>query len=361
MTSRTWIGALTASFTDAAAWTPAGAPQNGDSLTIQDGNPIATDVTLAGENIYLGGTNLTPGPAISAVPGAILSGIPGVEGTTAPNPTLSLIGSTIGSDTTIVVPAVPRFFFRGALPAPDSATLFITGGSTTEPYAPLPVSENDGTIETAGSAFARGGTLDLSIGNAVLENRGAIEASEGSSIVLFGYAILPQAVAVQATMHNDGVIDVYGSVSDTTVQIDGTGTVVLGLSPGVLGLGATPGRFEFDNEGETIGSGQTFDFRGGELDLHGSNTFQGFGGFQAALSGFGRAPTDLISLNDFNVTLSSYAGGTLSLAGTNRYGVAEVASLHFANLPVFGEFNYAASNNVTNITWGPSQIHPGPV
>jgi hypothetical protein len=365
MTTRTWNGNLTDNFYDPSAWTPAGVPQSNDTLIISNGNPIVTGQTLSSETIVLGGTIHAPGPAYTSVPGDIIGGILGLDYILAPNPTLTLISSTIGRGTTVRVPAtLPLLGTKG----PDTATLFITGGTVTATGTSFPVSENDGVVETAGSSlFTQGGTLNLSIGNAIFENRGTILASEHSRVILTGYEMAqpPRFLISVATMHNDGVINVHGYVADTTVNLEGAGTVDLGSTPNLFGLSRTPGRFEFDNLGETIAATQNFVFQGGDLDLHPSNTPpgdpNGLSGFDATLSNFGRNPTDLISINDFNVSGTSYASGVLSLSGTNRFGFPSDISLHFANLPLLGHFAFSNSNNVTDITWQPAGIsHPGP-
>ncbi len=92
MTNRTWTNGGTDSFNDPAAWTPDGTPESGDVLTIAEGNPDATDLTLQGLTIGLGAN----------------TGIPFSPLGYLPSPVLTLDGSTIGAGTTIVLPAVFR-------------------------------------------------------------------------------------------------------------------------------------------------------------------------------------------------------------------------------------------------------------
>jgi hypothetical protein len=56
MTNRTWITGGVDNFNDPAAWTPDGAPQSGDVLTIAEGNPVATDLALQGLTLTSGPT-----------------------------------------------------------------------------------------------------------------------------------------------------------------------------------------------------------------------------------------------------------------------------------------------------------------
>jgi hypothetical protein len=329
----TWNG-TSGNFDDPSAWTPVGIPQSGDTLIVANGNPVATGQTLSGYTIDLGGTVDTPGPGVTVnYEYGTADGAFGLSSSQAPDPTLSLINSTIGSNTMVLVPDTGRH-----------GTLLITGGT----------SENYGTIGTAGS----GDTLYLSIFAASLENRGTISAAEDSSIIMSGVAGSGPAFPYPATMHNDGIINVDGFVKDSTVNLEGDGTVILGSTPSLLGLSPTPGSFEYDQGYETIASTQDFVFQGGKLDLHASNFTDVGGGrnfnlssFQAMLSDFGHNSADLITLDDFNVSTQTFADGILSLTGINEFGAAQGVSLRFANLPTRGGFAFSESNNVADITW----------
>jgi hypothetical protein len=62
VTNRAWTNSGTESFNDPAAWTPDGAPESGDVLTIAEGNPVATDLTLQGLTIDFGANTGISGP-----------------------------------------------------------------------------------------------------------------------------------------------------------------------------------------------------------------------------------------------------------------------------------------------------------
>jgi hypothetical protein len=96
MTNRTWLPSTSDAFDNPFDWSPFGAPQPGDALTIGDGNPVATALTLSGYTIYLGGLRGDPGPAL--VP-FLNDGSNSYSFTSAPNPTLTLTGATIASNT----------------------------------------------------------------------------------------------------------------------------------------------------------------------------------------------------------------------------------------------------------------------
>jgi hypothetical protein len=191
MTNRTWITGGVDNFNDPAAWTPDGAPQSGDVLTIAEGNPVATDLALQGLTFDLGANTGISGPD-----GGPLGNLP--------YPELTLNGSTIGAGTTIVLPAVFRSIVFSTLdnpmtlltyPAVDQGTIFVSGVPNNT--GAVSVSTNDGTIETAASnLIAAAGTLTLDIGgygtgdtppgDGFLQNNGVIDASRDSTILLEG-------------------------------------------------------------------------------------------------------------------------------------------------------------------------------
>jgi len=344
MTARSWYDGAATDFFNPFAWTPLGSPQPGDTLTIGDGNPAASNTTLDGYSILLGGPNGAPGPALTGVytdltqDGQIGSQISLVP---APNPTLTLANATIGPDTTMRLPSA--LILLGGPPAGD-ATIFAPG------YA-----ENDGTIETGGGGLLSfGGTLNISIDAAYgsFENRGTITIGPRSGAVLTGYNTnpppeAPPGVSVTADLSNDGVSNVYGSVRDTA-RLEGTGTINLDASPGLLGLATTPGRFEFVGFAEdSSGSGQTVAFHGGQLVLAADPS-----DFHGTLSNFGVDPTDLIELTDLRVVSSSFANGVLTVQSAPPPGsvAGNTASLRFSNLP-FGFFNFTPHGNGTDITF----------
>jgi hypothetical protein len=265
VTARSWYDSATADFFNPFAWTPIGTPQPGDSLTISNGNPVASNVTLDGYSILLGGSNGSPGPALTSSyidltqNGQIGASIPNAP---APNPILTLSNATIGPGTTIRLPSALAIL--GGPPAGD-ATIFARG------YA-----ENDGTIKTGGGLFSIGGTLNISIdhGYGLFENKGTITIGSRSDAVLTGYDSnpppgSPPQAAIGADMSNDGVINVYGSVLDTSVRLHGTGTINLDSSPGFLGLSPIPGRFEYVGypENSSGDNHNTVVFHGGQLIL----------------------------------------------------------------------------------------------
>jgi hypothetical protein len=366
MTNRTWTNGGTDSFNDPAAWTPDGAPESGDVLTVVEGNPDATDLTLQGLTIGLGAN----------------TGIPFSPLGYLPSPVLTLDGSTIGAGTTIVLAAVFRPIVFPAVhdpvtlstyPAVDQGTLLVTGPNN--PASSLTVSTNDGTIETAASGlFAAAGTLTLDIGvlenspdsftaEGYLVNNGVIDASVGSTILLEGPTPFFYPGQSLSGMTNDGTIDVSGTVNDVAVDISGTGTINLESSPGYLGLPAE-GEFILSNTyypAPSIGSGQNFVFNGGELVLNP----QLFGApiqaiFQGTLSNFGSTPGNTIELQDFILSSASYSAGVLALNGSETpsnpdnppSGTYQVTdTLKFSGLPRLGHFVFSESAGNTDMTW----------
>ena len=151
MVSRNWTGNFSNDFEYAYAWSPVGTPQAGDVLTISAGNRMAINETLQGFTIDLGGTGGLPGPALVIANLFVSAGYPYVDDYAAPDPTLTLTNSTVGSNTQILVPAVSGFSRPWQVSTPNSATIQAAGAI------------NDGTIETAGSALTRGGTLYVSL------------------------------------------------------------------------------------------------------------------------------------------------------------------------------------------------------
>jgi hypothetical protein len=142
-------------------------------------------------------------------------------------------------------------------------------------------------------------------------------------------------------------MNVFGSVLDSGVPLDGKGIVNLEQNPDLLGLPSSPGSFEMDGGwGAGVGSGQDFVFDGGELVLSGAP-----GEFNGLLSNFGVNLNDLIEIKEFTVTSHSFANGVLTIDGTNgpSYGPGSW-SLRFGSLPL-GGFNFHTSGSVTDITW----------
>ncbi len=364
MTNRTWTNNGTDSFNDPTAWTPNGAPESGDVLTIAEGSPDATDLTLQGLTIGLGANT-----GISEPPFGPLGNLP--------SPVLTLNGSTIGAGTTIVLPAVFRPILLPAVinplirwpyPAVDQGTIFVTGASNDT--GALTVSTNDGTIETAASnLFAAAGTLTLDIGgygngdappgDGLLENNGVIDASRGSTILLEGLYSNAVDFSPGGHMNNDDTINVSGTVNDVNVDIDGIGTINLDSSPGYLGLAASPGKFivsDSTNAPPSIGSGQNFVFNGGELVLTPESPYY----FDGALSNFGSTPGNTIELQDFTLSSASYSAGVLTLNGveTKTGGTDPITvsnpvtdTLKFSSLPRLGHFVFNESAGNTDITW----------
>src|SRR5579863_5837796 len=97
----TWNG-TSGNFDDPSAWTPVGIPQSGDTLIVANGNPVATGQALSGYTIDLGGTVNTPGPGVTNEYGIADGGAFAFGWSRAPDPTLSLINSTIGSNTMVL-------------------------------------------------------------------------------------------------------------------------------------------------------------------------------------------------------------------------------------------------------------------
>jgi hypothetical protein len=160
-----------------------------------------------------------------------------------------------------------------------------------------------------------------------------------------------------ADLSNDGVINVYGSVRDTA-RLEGTGTINLDTSPGLLGLASTLGRFEFVGFPEDFsGENQTVAFHGGQLVLADEASQ-----FHSTLSNFGADPTDLIELTDLRVVSSSFANGVLTVQSAPPPGsvAGYTASLRFSNLP-FGFFNFTPHGNDTDITFTQVPFTPIPI
>lgn len=362
-----WNGDLTGGFYNPLAWIPAVSPQPGDTLTISNGNPQLADADLQGYTIYLGGTSGSSGPGIIWTDGAPqnIGGMiwPGGigDGTFGPNPTLTLQSSTIGANTTVIV---PRGSLAGGLSGAEgpSATLLINGPTAAQGSS-YPTSVNDGTIETASTPFSNGGTLNICSFDAIFDNQGVINASYGSTVALYGtfdnnngpLGLIP---APGAQVINDGTFNIDGTMTDNSDLITGTGTINLDL----LGLSERPGTFLYNGTADEIfpglngvGSGQDIEFHGGHLVLADTT------GFDAILSNFGADPSDLIQLQDFTASSLSYAGGVLSVTGIGPFVGTSVQTvdLNFTNLPT-GHFVFDTSGGTTNISWDRFPIIRGP-
>ena len=305
MTTRTWNG-TTGEFADGTGWSPSGAPQPGDTVTISAGNVLASALTLQGLGITVASNNSIAG-------------------------SLVLVDSTIAANTTVTA-SNPNKFAKGATP-----TLQIDGVTT-----------NLGTINLTGSVIQMPIGPNSGSGSGTLVNRGAINLIDAS------LQVQPASGAVTPIIENDGTITVTdpdGVYQSPVIaaNITGTGTITLG-SGAALDLQ------------QGVGSGQTLAFSSG---VGGGAVLQleQPGNFDATIAGFVSGNTITISNTPFDrstYTSASSQSGVLSLfyQGTlegqlHFSGVYSLSDFDLSYMPLGGSLsNLLITTNVTNSTTG---------
>lgn len=177
MTNRTWAAGDAGDWFDPDKWTPAGAPQAGDTLTITSGNPVIANATIENETI-----NLVGGPITLEADSVTFQ--PGTSGT------LDIVA-------------------KGDLDQPLDATLLTHGTTSFEGLLDV---ESLGGGELTIDAESDGNSADFTLADRALAfvNQESILHFEGSEIT------------------NDGVIDVQGRAEIAAgVDFTGSGMVLL--------------------------------------------------------------------------------------------------------------------------------------
>lgn len=349
MTVETSNGYAIGSFWDPGSWTPGVVPQSGDVENITAGELYAVGQNLHGLTINLGSPYDYAGPVSAFYE-------------PSPNPTLDLSDAVIAYNTVIETPQSPSP--SGAY----YATILVEGSF-----------ENDGTIGLPVNTGAP------SILNIVMEgedtaydtgysyNYGTINISPQQSTVLSGFTVMPDSQSSSgydnhqgSVLYNYGNINVYGTLSNESVTIQGSGTVTLNAVANGLGLPPTPSFLELDNN-YIAGGGEIFQsivFNGGHLAFGASN---GVGGHidGGTFLNFASSPNNMIQIKDFSIGSVNQTGSSVQVMSTT----GGEFSANFVNLPQNGELNYYQDGTTLDITWhvqptaggnGPTPV-PSPV
>jgi hypothetical protein len=304
---------------------------------------------LSGVTIVAGSTVDDPGP-YSVFNVIYTSNGEGGVGVVSPNPTLQMNqGTVIGADTVIEAP-------QAAVASGQTigATFAITGSVV-----------NNGTIglsvDGSGAPSVANFVLLIKSGSsAIVTNNGQINiAPQESSTWVGGLYDNEGILHPEGYLTNNGTINVYGTLTNNEIGIEGNGTITLDSVSTNLGLPPTPGLLQLNGNfiGGGVGSGNVV-FNGGHLEF-------GFGdiAFGATLVSFGTNPTDMIRIDDFTMSNSGYNGsavnrasgaGVMTLIGSDpKEPGGETLSLAFANLPTTGSFNLTPDAGGIDITWNP--------
>ncbi len=276
MTTKTWNGSND-SFSNPAAWSPAGAPQPGDTALINAGTVTVADATLGGLLIQLN-ASARGGPA------------------------LRLRDSTVAAGSTVAAAA------NAGLVALDAAGTVV----------------NAGLISFTGAATARFTTTLTDTGGgqpALLRNTGSIAAIDASANVV--------ASAAGQAIENNGAISVWNPSHGAQFavfgpDITGTGIILIdGYARAELVQGVSAGQtVQFLNNG--VGRSAL------QIDRPAN--------FQGTVAGF--AATDTITLREapftsFHYDMTGPSGGVLTLEG------ATVTRLHFEGAYQTSDFHLA--------------------
>jgi hypothetical protein len=341
VTTKKWIGAPGEQYTDAAAWTPAGAPATGDTAIIPDGNPVLSGYTLTNLTIVLGSTAFDPGPGYYLIDTNPSPGNYTGNSFHSPNPTLEMNdGTVIGANTVIEAPQTP-ITTGGTL----GATILINDSSV-----------NDGTIGLPVNGSGIPSVLDFDITSSfsggTFTNNGTINISPQQTSYLSGFTYHPP----EGYLDNNGVINVYGRLIDPDVEIEGSGVVNLDAISNGLGLPPTPSMLELDGPniiGGVIDPSQNIVFNGGELVLGIGSEHTSYG----TLENFASNPSSMIVIQDFTLNTDTQTGNTVTLTGSGK-----TFTLNFANLPTTtGELYYVPNGSSLDVVWHPYPVDPNPI
>jgi hypothetical protein len=357
MTSRIWTHQqASAAWSNPTAWSPTGVPQPGDIATVGDGlASLDGSAQLSGVTIVAGSTVDDPGP-YSVLNWTYISGGETTTAVASPNPTLEMNQGTI-IDANTVIEAPQAAVASGQT---IGATFAITGSVVNNGTIGLPV---DGSGAPSVANFV----LNITDGSThTLINDGQINIAPQESSTWVGGSYDAQGfLHPGGFVTNNGTINVYGTLLNNEVGIEGSGTIMLDSVSNNLGLPPTPGLLQLNGEvfSGGVGTDGTVVFNGGHL---------GFGFDHGSLGGtlvnFGDHPTDMIRIDDFTLSNSGYNGsaanrasgpGVLTLVGSDpKEPAGQTLSLTFANLPTTGGFAIAADSGGVDVTWNPT---PAPV
>lgn len=314
MTTRTWNGS-TAALTNPADWTPAGAPQPGDTLVINAGTARASHLHLNKLNIELNG------PVANA-------------------PVLELDGVKIGADTTIALSndTPPVFNFTAAADIIAAGRNLNAGTILSAPNTPFNVTATL-TIDIVPGAHGRPGTL---------VNQGTIGENYVGTLLIHG--------APHTQLVNDGTLKLSGQAT-LAAAIDGCGTIDIG--PDII---AGPLLFvPALTVDAPVGHGQTLQFIGPSSGGGGEVTLTDPGSFHALIRNFINAPDPFTpGLDDESITLAGIDVTSFSYKGDATHGVLTLdaggsvaARLRFAGDYTTSSFDVATSAAGSTIT-----VHP---
>jgi hypothetical protein len=338
MTTLTWVGGSSSSFSDKKNWSPQTVPNASSDARIA---PSAATAIAAGDSTI---NSLTTNANTTLTIGATHS-FTILDKPDAANPT----GTSVNGGTIVLNSAADLFL---------SGTFDNTGRLATKANSDVWLR---GTLDNTGAIQQSG---DVHVGNASVA--GSLVNAAGAHWSINGNVDVVGGTAAGSRLSNAGTLTRNGlGVTDVTVATINSGNVTVGSGTleflrGLKNTGtmtasgatlfisrpiAGTGALDITANGtlhlvKGTGAGQTVDFTGtGTLDL---NTPSVFGG---TIAGFGAS--DLIDLIKTPATGATFSGGVLSV----HNGGATVASLHFSG-------NYStASFLVTSDNHGDSLIH----
>jgi hypothetical protein len=132
-----------------------------------------------------------------------------------------------------------------------------------------------------------------------------------------------------AGLVNDGNINVSGWLDLDGVSLAGSGTVSVDqISQAVSPPAPSFLLVEDTSSLETIGMGQTVDLNGGVLELGSASSIRSY----LAIQGLNTNTLNKIIIENFYMSYDSFAGGVLTLTGTNNNGVAATATMSLLDI-----------------------------
>lgn len=324
MTTRSWNGG-TAGLSMANAWTPTGAPMNGDTLYIGSGTAEASWRILSGLTIYLqeaANFNSTP-PQPPATP-----------------PTLSLDYTIIGATTKVSLGGTydPTYGTGNAIATIDARGFNLNLGTITD------------TSFIGQGPNGPSSTLTIDVGNGMFANFGTMSVTAG---FVSPSSLIVHAASGGASLVNMGLIESDGIVKLDIVVI-GRGEIAFGKT--FLQSTAGPPDGATVEATRAVDAGQTVNFAGDGTDSHGTlilddpRQFQGLiTNFVASTGNVGALHTDEIVLKGLDVSGFFYHGGSQGGVLTLENNCGTATNLRFAGNYSTDAFQVGHPSSTTSI------------